>query len=428
MQPFDYWGSKPTCNGDACVEQVHVALGGPGELVVLFVTADPVVTEVSVWERGDESTRRVVSGEASVHSMLMYLQSWQASPPMGDKAIGHHIVEQLEDTSSWAFDPFTGARSGAYFSTKEKHEIVWGLGRTENMQMTYDSPVVHTVRLQGLTPGAAYVYRAARDPRHFEFVMPLEPTSAGPYPFTFGLTADLGQTAVSDANVHKLVACMERSGPGRGAVLLAGDLSYADGLGPRWDSFGRMMEPLASRFAVLAVGGNHEAGMAENWVPYNTRCAPRDSARGNRPGRQRGDRPVWWPPCGRRVAAVWPPRGRRVAAAWPHAPSDVARGTVHRKRAPWRLRTGADCAPALPPPVAPRRPVAVPLVALAHEHVVVSRRRPRPRGGHLDVLELLRGLAAAPLAARRPARRRSRQDAVAHRHAAHAVVGATPPG
>ena len=31
-------------------------------------------------------------------------------------------------------------------------------------------------------------------------------------------------------------------------LLLGGDLAYADGWGPRWDSFGRMLEPLAARY------------------------------------------------------------------------------------------------------------------------------------------------------------------------------------
>ena len=43
-----------------------------------------------------------------------------------------------------------------------------------------------------------------------------------------------------------------------GVVLLGGDLSYADGFGPRWDSFARLVEPLASTVPVMTTGGNHE--------------------------------------------------------------------------------------------------------------------------------------------------------------------------
>ncbi len=56
-----------------------------------------------------------------------------------------------------------------------------------------------------------------------------------------------------------------------GAVLIVGDLSYADGWQPAWDSFGKLYESLAATVPVLTTGGNHENGFAENNVPYYTR-------------------------------------------------------------------------------------------------------------------------------------------------------------
>ena len=61
------------------------------------------------------------------------------------------------------------------------------------------------------------------------------------------------------------------NGYGGGVVLLAGDLSYADGYMERWDSFGRLMEPLAARVPIMTAGGNHEIGSSESWVSYNLR-------------------------------------------------------------------------------------------------------------------------------------------------------------
>jgi len=54
-------------------------------------------------------------------------------------------------------------------------------------------------------------------------------------------------------------------------VLLAGDLSYADGFYSRWDSFGNLFEPLSSRIPVLTCPGNHEVGSSEQWLSYNAR-------------------------------------------------------------------------------------------------------------------------------------------------------------
>lgn len=74
-------------------------------------------------------------------------------------------------------------------------------------------------------------------------------TSSG---FSFGVIGDLGQTSDSNNTVHHLL------GSGAGMVLHAGDLSYADCLQPRWDSYGRLVNPLSSTKPWMTVAGNHE--------------------------------------------------------------------------------------------------------------------------------------------------------------------------
>jgi len=73
---------------------------------------------------------------------------------------------------------------------------------------------------------------------------------------------------VSLANAELLRTRLQGSGS---LVLLAGDLSYADGFYSRWDSYARLMQPLAATVPVMSCGGNHEVGTAEAWVSYNTR-------------------------------------------------------------------------------------------------------------------------------------------------------------
>lgn len=55
-------------------------------------------------------------------------------------------------------------------------------------------------------------------------------------------------------------------------MLFPGDLSYANNIGDRWDSYGRFQEQLFSKVATAYVGGNHEIekGM-ENWVHFTNR-------------------------------------------------------------------------------------------------------------------------------------------------------------
>ena len=98
-----------------------------------------------------------------------------------------------------------------------------GEGWYKNPEAYYNSPVVHTVVLRGLLSGPVYHYQVANDGRVFSFQMP--PAST---PLLLGLTADLGQTAVSAASVAALRAMQPD------VVLLSGDLSYADGCVCGW--------------------------------------------------------------------------------------------------------------------------------------------------------------------------------------------------
>jgi len=74
-------------------------------------------------------------------------------------------------------------------------------------------------------------------------------------PYTIGLTGDLGQTNDSHTNV---VHFAQDADIALGHVLHVGDLSYADDLMARWDTWGRMVEPAAARMAWMVAAGNHE--------------------------------------------------------------------------------------------------------------------------------------------------------------------------
>jgi hypothetical protein len=58
---------------------------------------------------------------------------------------------------------------------------------------------------------------------------------------TYTLVGDLGQTE------HSLSTLQHMQGSGGRLVVHVGDLSYADGFQPRWDTYGRLVEPRACR-------------------------------------------------------------------------------------------------------------------------------------------------------------------------------------
>lgn len=145
----------------------------------------------------------------------------------------------------------------------------------------YTSGIIHHVRLHGLEPGTRYLYRCG-DPAipdamsgvHAFRTMPA--VGPGSYPGRIAVVGDLGLTYNTTSTVDHLV----RNRPD--LVLLLGDVCYANlyltnGTGadcyscafakstpihetyqPRWDYWGRYMEPVTSSIPMMVVEGNHE--------------------------------------------------------------------------------------------------------------------------------------------------------------------------
>ncbi|KAJ1264754.1 hypothetical protein BS78_08G025700 [Paspalum vaginatum] len=112
----------------------------------------------------------------------------------------------------------------------------------------YRSGRIHHAVVGPLQPGTTYYYRCSGSTaRDFSFRTP-----PATLPFKFVIVGDLGQTGWTDSTL-KHVAAADYD-----ALLLPGDLSYADFVQSRWDSFGRLVEPLASARPWMVTEGNHE--------------------------------------------------------------------------------------------------------------------------------------------------------------------------
>ncbi|KAL7081396.1 hypothetical protein ACP275_14G037300 [Erythranthe tilingii] len=161
----------------------------------------------------------------------------------------------------------------------------------------YTSGIIHHVRLTGLEPSTLYYYRcgdpsiqAMSDIYYFK-TMPI--SSPKSYPSRIAVIGDLGLTFNSSSTIEHL----RRNKPD--LILLVGDVCYANlyltnGTGsdcyscsfsdtpihetfqPRWDYWGRFMQPLVSKVPIMMVQGNHELEeQAENktFVSYSSRFA-----------------------------------------------------------------------------------------------------------------------------------------------------------
>ena len=229
--PHSHWPMHTQCDRAlaSCSEQVHIQLGGDHEMVVVWATLDGTVpSTVEFWEaKATESTASTATGLVDVYSQLQFLNDWLTSPPMGNATTTDEAVLAMLNTSGWAVDPQTGEHTSSW---ADPTTVKWfQLGPYQNPAFTYNSPYIHTATLSPLKEGVSYRYRVAGDSRVFDFTMP---PAAGPtYPLLLGLVSDVGQTAVSEESFVRLRAMAPH------AVLLAGDLAYADNWGSRWDSY-----------------------------------------------------------------------------------------------------------------------------------------------------------------------------------------------
>ncbi|CAM9192450.1 unnamed protein product [Choristocarpus tenellus] len=132
----------------------------------------------------------------------------------------------------------------------------------------YTSGFLHTATIVGLEPSTRYFYSCGdteeglSEPRSFR----TPPDVGRSQAVTLSILGDLGQTTDSKNTLDAL---------GRDAsldvVLHAGDLSYADCDQPRWDSFLRLLEPVASRLPWMVSAGNHEIEYgSEDGTPFTS--------------------------------------------------------------------------------------------------------------------------------------------------------------
>jgi hypothetical protein len=119
---------------------------------------------------------------------------------------------------------------------------------------SYTSGAVHIVNVSGLPLATRIFYTVGDDATGVssERSFVTSPGARASYPYVFGITGDPGQTNNSNATFNHLAA-----NPQINSVFIPGDLSYADSDMPRWDSWGRLVDPLASTIPTMVASGNH---------------------------------------------------------------------------------------------------------------------------------------------------------------------------
>ncbi|KAK6944023.1 Iron/zinc purple acid phosphatase-like C-terminal domain [Dillenia turbinata] len=129
----------------------------------------------------------------------------------------------------------------------------------------YKSGQIHHAVIGPLEANTVYYYRCGGSGPEFSFKTP--PSTL---PLEFVVVGDLGQTEWTKSTLEHV------DGMDYDVFLLPGDLSYADGQQPLWDSFGRLVQPYASSRPWMVTEGNHEVESLLSIIPepfkaYNAR-------------------------------------------------------------------------------------------------------------------------------------------------------------
>uniref|UniRef100_A0A7N0VJH8 Purple acid phosphatase n=1 Tax=Kalanchoe fedtschenkoi TaxID=63787 RepID=A0A7N0VJH8_KALFE len=168
---------------------------------------------------------------------------------------------------SWITTDSEAPSSVFYGTSQGNYEFnATGTSSSYHYLLVYKSGLIHDTVIGPLQPDTTYFYQCGTN-KGQEFTFKTPPAT---FPIKFAVSGDLGQTGWTETTLDHI------SKSDYDVLLLPGDLSYADVWQPSWDSFGRLVAPLASQRPWMVATGNHEVEQVpvvhpEAFTAYNAR-------------------------------------------------------------------------------------------------------------------------------------------------------------
>lgn len=126
----------------------------------------------------------------------------------------------------------------------------------------YVSPMLFKASLTGLESGNKEYYYSVGSSETGEysevFSFKSHPGIGVNVPVTFHVVGDLGQTENSQNTLQELLENEQALDMASGGIVNLGDLSYANGDEPKWDTYGNMKQFVATSIPSMHTPGNHE--------------------------------------------------------------------------------------------------------------------------------------------------------------------------
>ncbi|EQC41203.1 hypothetical protein SDRG_01179 [Saprolegnia diclina VS20] len=182
-----------------------------------------------------------------------------------------HLAIAGDDFSGMAFSWVTPTASAS--SVKYGRDAAALDGRatatTPSAQYTfcnYTSGYLHHVVVPTLSPRSTYFYVVGSDESGWSVPTAFKtPPRRGDLaaPLSIAILGDLGQTEDSRRTLAHVQAQ-----PDLDAIFVAGDLSYADTVQERWDSWGQLVAPSTATTPWMVGPGNHEIELSCSLQPF----------------------------------------------------------------------------------------------------------------------------------------------------------------
>ncbi|KAK8468465.1 hypothetical protein PHAVU_006G041100 [Phaseolus vulgaris] len=165
---------------------------------------------------------------------------------------------------TWITDDNSAPSIVEYGTSPGQYDSVAEGENTSYSYMFYNSGKIHHTVIGPLEHDSVYYYRCGQQGPEFQLRTP-----PAQLPITFAVAGDLGQTGWTKSTLDHIDQCKYN------VHLLPGDLAYADYIQRHWDSFGRLVQPLASARPWMVTQGNHEVEsiplLKDGFVSYNSR-------------------------------------------------------------------------------------------------------------------------------------------------------------
>ncbi|KAG5235690.1 purple acid phosphatase [Salix suchowensis] len=190
--------------------------------------------------------------------------SWRSKSSSHPQQVHISLAGDNHMRVSWVTNDKSAASMVEYGTSPGRYSNI-ALGEsTWYSYLFYSSGMIHHTVIGPLEENTVYYYRCGGGGPEYKLKTP-----PAQFPVTFSVAGDLGQTGWTKSTLDHIDQCKYD------VHLLPGDLSYADYMQHLWDTFGELIEPLASAKPWMVTQGNHERELIpffkDSFESYNSR-------------------------------------------------------------------------------------------------------------------------------------------------------------